>query len=102
MFSMAGIGVHDGRNPCSASVGIGVHVRPERAFRMGRNTHDKLIEVCCRGGWSGTSVGRWLNRHKDRVINGRSFVCRSGGGRNVMSWQLKEQATKGQSRLPGA
>jgi hypothetical protein len=39
MFSMAGIGVHNGRNPCSASVGIGVHVRPEWAFRMGRNTH---------------------------------------------------------------
>ena len=26
---MAGIGVHDDRNRCSASVGIGVHLRPE-------------------------------------------------------------------------
>ena len=36
---MAGIGVHDDRNRCSASVGIGVHVRPEWPFTMGRNTH---------------------------------------------------------------
>jgi hypothetical protein len=34
---MAGIGVHDVRNRCSASVGIGVHVRPELAFTMGQN-----------------------------------------------------------------
>jgi hypothetical protein len=36
---MAGIGVHDARNRCSASVGIGVHVRPESAFTMSRNPH---------------------------------------------------------------
>jgi integrase/recombinase XerD len=37
VFMMAGIGVHHARNRCSASVGIGVHVRPESAFTMGRN-----------------------------------------------------------------
>jgi hypothetical protein len=37
VFIMSGIGVHDDRNRCSASVGIGVHVRPEWAFMMGRN-----------------------------------------------------------------
>src|SRR5437762_919685 len=39
VFIMAGIGVHDAWNRCSASVGIGVHVRPESAFMMGRNLH---------------------------------------------------------------
>src|SRR5437867_7827099 len=39
VFIMAGIGVHDDRNRCSPSVGIGVHVRPESPFMMGRNTH---------------------------------------------------------------
>src|SRR5262245_21895740 len=36
---MAGIGVHDERNRCSASVGIAVHHGPESAFIMGRNAH---------------------------------------------------------------
>jgi hypothetical protein len=35
--------------------------------------HTKLIEVACRGKWSGKSVGWWLRRHKDRIVNGRSF-----------------------------
>jgi hypothetical protein len=35
---MAGIGVHDDRNRCSPSVGIGVHLRPEWVFMMGRIT----------------------------------------------------------------
>src|SRR2546427_12664994 len=39
VFSMPGIAVHDDRNRCSASVGIGVHVRPEWVFMMGRNAH---------------------------------------------------------------
>jgi hypothetical protein len=32
VFIMAGIGVHDDRNRCSPSVGIGVHDGPEYAF----------------------------------------------------------------------
>jgi len=40
VFIMAGIGVHDDRNRCSTSVGIGVHLQPEWLFMMGRNTHD--------------------------------------------------------------
>jgi len=49
---MAGISVHDDRNQCSASVGIGVHLRPEWLFMMGRNTHSSkklhyiLNDVC--------------------------------------------------------
>jgi hypothetical protein len=42
VFIMAGIGVHDDRNRCSASVGIGVHVRPEWVFMMVRNAHQAL------------------------------------------------------------
>jgi len=40
---MAGIGVHDDRNRCSTSVGTGVHLRPEWAFTMGRNTQKPRI-----------------------------------------------------------
>src|SRR5215207_799687 len=38
---MAGIGVHDDRNRCSPSVGIGVHLRPEWVFMMGRITQSR-------------------------------------------------------------
>jgi hypothetical protein len=38
---------------------------------------DALVEAACRGGvWNAKSVGWWLRRHKDRVVNGRSL--RSG------------------------
>jgi hypothetical protein len=40
VFTIAGIGVHDARNPCSASVGIGVHDGPEWVFTIGRNTQN--------------------------------------------------------------
>ena len=62
---------------------------------------DKLVEICCRSGkWSGTNVGRWLDKHKDRVVGEWSFVSREGGGRGVLSWRLVSRTTDGQSRLP--
>jgi hypothetical protein len=45
VFIMAGLNVHDDRNPCSPSVGIGVHVRPEWPFTMGRNTHSRRVQI---------------------------------------------------------
>ncbi len=66
-----------------------------------KGLRNKLAEVACRGKWSGTSVGRWLNRHKDRVVGGRSFGSRPGGGRGVMAWKLTTRGTDGQTHLPG-
>src|SRR5204862_4896783 len=45
----AGISVHDDRNRCSPSVGIGVHVRPEWVFTMVRNTQIgvRALPDCC-------------------------------------------------------
>jgi hypothetical protein len=49
--------------------------------------HEKLIEVACRGAWSGKSVGWWLRRNKDRVVGGgRCF--RQTAGRNGQRWRL--------------
>jgi len=49
----------------------------------------KFIESCCRGGsWSGKSVGRWLMRNKERIINGRFFTFKEEPGFGH-SWQLK-------------
>jgi hypothetical protein len=46
-----------------------------------------LIDVACRGGaWSSKSVGWWLRRHKDRVVDGRCFRCESE--RNHQRWWL--------------
>jgi hypothetical protein len=42
---------------------------------------NKLIEVACRKEWSGKSVGWWLRRHKDRVVDGRCLQCEQYGGR---------------------
>jgi len=39
---MAGIGVHDDRNRCSPSLGIGVHLQPEWVFMMDRITQSAL------------------------------------------------------------
>ncbi len=61
---------------------------------------NKLVDVACGGKkWSGTSVGRWLNGHKDRVVNKRCFGCRTGAG-HVMQWQLKALGDQ-QPSLPG-
>ena len=50
---------------------------------------DKLIEVCCRGAWSGRSVGWWLSGHKDRVVGKRCFTCdRNDSGHR---WSLKTE-----------
>jgi hypothetical protein len=43
-----------------------------------RALRDKLVEVACHGKWSGRSVGKWLTRHKDRMLGGRSFRCKPG------------------------
>ena len=53
---------------------IGTSTDPEvRVLRR------KLLEVACRGTWSGRSVGWWLRRHKDRVVAGLSgFLGFSG------------------------
>lgn len=65
-----------------------------------RDLRAKLIEIACRGGkWSSVSVGRWLQRHKDRVIGNRCFTCRPGTN-HVMTWKLTERVTDGQPRLP--
>ena len=50
VFTMTGIGVHDDRNRCSPSVGIRVHVRPEGAFTMDRNTQTKKRRSSTRAG----------------------------------------------------
>lgn len=40
---------------------------------------NKLLEVCCRNGnWSGKSVGWWLRRNKDRVVDGKCLKCLEG------------------------
>jgi hypothetical protein len=84
-----------------AAIPVRADAEPDIDLHGARALRDKLVEVGCRGGkWSGTSVGRWLTRHKDRVVGGRSFVCRAGGG-HVMAWRLMERETNGQPRLTG-
>jgi hypothetical protein len=62
-----------------------------------RVLRDKLIEVACRGAWSGKSVGWWLRRNKDRVVGGRSFQCESS--RNGQQWRLAKQGAPVQETL---
>jgi hypothetical protein len=46
-----------------------------------------LRDVACHGGvWSSKSVGWWLRRHKDRVVDGRCFRCESE--RKHQRWRL--------------
>lgn len=53
---------------------------------------DKLIEVCCRKkDWSGKSVGWWLRRNQDRIVEGRSFKCVSGESQHN-SWMVQGAA----------
>jgi hypothetical protein len=50
---------------------------------------EKLIEACCRSGtWSGRSVGRWLMRNKERIINHRYFTVTEDEKHGHL-WQLK-------------
>ncbi|MGE0363250.1 MAG: bifunctional DNA primase/polymerase [Vicinamibacterales bacterium] len=58
---------------------------------------DKLIEVACRGMWSGKSVGWWLRRHKDRVVGGRCLRCDASGDGH--RWRLA-RTTGGVRDLP--
>jgi hypothetical protein len=47
-----------------------------------------LIEATGRGQlWNAKSIGRWLRRHKDRVIQGCRFVSEDANGR--LKWQLE-------------
>ena len=49
----------------------------------------KFIEACCRSGvWSGKSVGRWLMRNKERIVNGKFFTFKEEIGTGHI-WQLK-------------
>jgi hypothetical protein len=49
-----------------------------------------FTEIACRGKtWSARSVGWWLRRHKDRVVNGQSFRCT--GLHNHTQWWLTSQ-----------
>jgi hypothetical protein len=50
--------------------------------------HTKLIEVACRGKWSGKSVGWWLRRNKDRIVNGRSFRAEAQKTDRGQLWSL--------------
>lgn len=59
---------------------------------------DKLIEVACRGAWSGKSVGWWLRRHKDRVVGGRCL--RSEAGRDGMRWWVAVEGRPRAESLP--
>ena len=54
---------------------------------------DKLMEVACRGKWSGKSVGWWLRKHKDRIVNGKCF--RSDTSKERQAWWLED--TTGQA-----
>lgn len=56
---------------------------------------DKLIEVACRDGWNSRSVGWWLRRHKDRVVDGRVF--QSDAGDSHQRWRL----VRGSAVRPG-
>lgn len=47
---------------------------------------EKLTEVACKGKWSSKSVGWWLTRNKDRVIDRRSFTANQASGRK--EWRL--------------
>jgi hypothetical protein len=69
-FSMAGIGVHDDRNPYSASVGIGVLLRSERAFRMDRNTQRTQIVAILENSCAARCPFFALSTHQ-RAANGR-------------------------------
>jgi hypothetical protein len=51
-------------------VEVGELTQPEFAA-----VHDLLRDIACRGAWSSKSVGWWLRRHKDRVVDGRAFRC---------------------------
>jgi hypothetical protein len=58
---------------------------------------DKLMEVACRGKWSGKSVGWWLRKHKDRIVNGKCF--RSDTSKERQAWWL--ESTTGQTEQAG-
>src|SRR5579864_8315532 len=50
----------------------------ETETSAGQALRDKLIEVACRGTWSSKSVGQWLRRNKDRIMNRMCFRCAAG------------------------
>src|SRR5437762_5240801 len=58
LFTMAGIGVHDARNRCSASGGNGVHVRPESVFTMVRNPQQIQTRRRARSAGAQSALGR--------------------------------------------
>jgi hypothetical protein len=69
-----------------------IETRAETDEEAHRHTHDtalrdKLVEVCCRGKWSGKSVGWWLKRHKDRIVKGRCYRQVIEGART--QWMLE-------------
>jgi hypothetical protein len=74
------------------SMAIDVAEIERRALQHGQTPdavtllRNKLVEVCCRSGWSGKSVGWWLRRNKDRIVGGRSFRCYAEGRTNT--WAL--------------
>jgi hypothetical protein len=85
----AGIGVHDGRNRCSTSVGIRVHVRPESAFRMGRNPQIGTRSSC--GKERARRIGRrCCRRQRGRRSLGTSRTC---GGCTHAIWRRASVAS---------
>jgi len=48
----------------------------------------RLVDIVCRGTWSGRSVGRWLMRWKDRIVGGRYFTCTEDQSSGHL-WELK-------------
>jgi hypothetical protein len=49
---------------------------------------DTLLATACHGQWSTKSVGKWLARHRDRVVNDASF-CSRQDGHNPLKWWLE-------------
>jgi hypothetical protein len=63
----------------------------EHGGKAGADTtplRDRLIEIACRGVWSGKSVGWWLRRNKDRVVGGRAFRCQTSSDKQL-EWRLE-------------
>lgn len=69
---------------------------------------NKLIESACRQGqWNAKSIGWWLRRNKDRVVDGRAFKQRSAEDARQKLWglesaEVRETAASAEREMPGA
>jgi hypothetical protein len=56
--------------------------------RAASGLHDAFKEHVCNGSWDAKAVGKWLAKHKDRVIGGRCFRVVSRSDSHGAKWQL--------------